>query len=173
MWPWGHLALGYLCYLPYEYRARGDASSWLALVALAVGTQFPDLVDKPLAWTFGVLPSGRSLAHSVLALVVVCGAVYLLCRHAERVVPSVAFGIGYASHLVGDSVGHVLAGEYEYLVFLVWPLLGAPPYGDEGGFLSHFANLRLTSFLAFQFALCAVAFGAFLVVQYRLGRAEH
>ncbi|WP_435102678.1 metal-dependent hydrolase [Halarchaeum sp. P4] len=155
MWPWGHLAFGYLLYLPYEWRRGGDAASWLALGALAVGTQFPDGIDKPLAWTVGVLPSGRSFAHSILTLAVVVGVCYVVCRRYDRKAVSVAFGVGYASHLVADSITHVLASEFQYLVFLVWPLLGAPPYGDEGSFVSHFANIELTSFFAFELALVA------------------
>ena len=35
------------------------------MLALAIGTQLPDLIDKPLTYQFAVLPSGRSLGHSL------------------------------------------------------------------------------------------------------------
>lgn len=67
MWPWEHLAVGYIGYsLSVRLAGRGVPRP-RPVVALAVGTQFPDLVDKPLSWTLGVLPSGHSLAHSLFA----------------------------------------------------------------------------------------------------------
>lgn len=58
MWPWGHAAIGYLLFsmdtrLRYGRRPGGPAT-----ILLFFGTQFPDLVDKPLAWTLPLLPSG-------------------------------------------------------------------------------------------------------------------
>jgi hypothetical protein len=67
MWPWAHAALGYLAYTLY-LRGRFNARPvGLPVVALGFGTQAPDLIDKTLAWYVGVLPYGRSLAHSLLA----------------------------------------------------------------------------------------------------------
>ena len=60
MLPWGHLAVGYLAYsLAVRVRSGGPPAG-LAVAALAVGTQFPDLIDKPLVSWVSVLPSGRS-----------------------------------------------------------------------------------------------------------------
>jgi len=70
MWPWGHAAVGYLAY-SLGYRASDRRLTGAAVIALGVGTQFPDLIDKPLGWTFGVLPGGRTLAHSLLTVAVV------------------------------------------------------------------------------------------------------
>ena len=66
MWPWGHAAAGYLLYTLWARRRFHRPPAGAATLALAVGTQFPDLVDKPLAWTFGISPSGRAGAHSLL-----------------------------------------------------------------------------------------------------------
>ena len=50
--PWGHLAIGYLC-LSLAIRARWRVPpQGPAVIAVAIGTQLPDLIDKPLAWTF-------------------------------------------------------------------------------------------------------------------------
>ena len=65
MWPWGHLAVGYLVYSGLSRWRFGRLPGSVATLAVALGTQLPDLVDKPLAWTVNVLASGRSLAHSL------------------------------------------------------------------------------------------------------------
>lgn len=57
MWPWGHVGAGYLVYTLLR-RHTGERPAGAAVLALAVGTQFPDLVDKPLGWTVGLLPGG-------------------------------------------------------------------------------------------------------------------
>ena len=151
MWPWGHFVVGYVCYsLSVHVRRKRGPDGWGALAA-AFGTQFPDLIDKPLAWSLHLLPSGRSLAHSLLTATIVLAAVYLYSRRRERSELSVAFAVGYLSHLVGDAIGPFLVGDYVYLSFLGWPLLPPPPYGDEGGFLSHFAAIEFTPWFLAQF----------------------
>lgn len=126
MWPWEHLALGYLL-LSLTWRLWGrDVDGWAA-ASLALGTQAPD-VDKALAWLVGVLPAGRSLLHSVFALAVVTAVVLVVAAHRERLAAGAAFVLGYASHLFGDALPKLLAGNYEGLTFLLWPVLPLPPY---------------------------------------------
>ncbi|WP_224447660.1 metal-dependent hydrolase [Haloprofundus salilacus] len=146
MWPWGHLAFGYLLYTTWIHLVHRRSPTGLEALALAFGTQFPDLVDKPLAWTFGVLPSGRSLTHSLLVAVIVIAGVFVLLRRRGVDEYAVAFGIGYFSHLVGDSLKHLLSGEFEMLAFLLYPITYTD-YGVEQGFLYHLSELRLTQFL--------------------------
>ncbi|MFC4549728.1 MULTISPECIES: metal-dependent hydrolase [Halorussus] len=145
MWPWGHLAFGYLLYsVLVRVRTRrppGDA----ATVALAVGTQFPDLVDKPLAWSLDVLPSGRSLAHSAFTAAFVVFVVWAVLRRRNAETAAAAFGVGYVSHLVGDALDPVLAGDYYHLGFLGWPLVPAIEYPTEQSFVAHFRELSLGS----------------------------
>ncbi|WP_132060440.1 metal-dependent hydrolase [Halorussus amylolyticus] len=135
MWPWEHLAVGYVAY-SLSTRAFGSgAPRGAAVIALAVGTQFPDLVDKPLAWALGVLPSGHSLAHSVFfavpasALAVVVGA----ALGRRRV--GVAFGFGYLAHLPGDVVSPMLLGGRANVGFLFWPVVPAPESEASIGFV--------------------------------------
>jgi len=66
MWPWGHLAVGYVAFSVFVRFRLGRQPSGHAALALAVATQLPDLIDKPLAWQFGLLSSGISVAHSIL-----------------------------------------------------------------------------------------------------------
>jgi membrane-bound metal-dependent hydrolase YbcI (DUF457 family) len=131
MWPWGHLALGYLLYSVSERLVTGRRPTSGATVALAVGTQFPDLVDKPLAWVLGVLPSGRSLAHSLFTMVLVVSAVMIIAEWRARRREGAAFGLGYLSHLVGDAATVVTRGAYRELAFLFYPVLPAYTYPDE------------------------------------------
>ncbi len=150
MWPWGHLALGYVCYSLVVHAFGNRRPDGKNVLVAALGTQFPDLVDKPLAWSFSLLPSGRSLAHSLLVALVVLVAVHAYWRRRGDSALTMAFAVGYLSHLAGDAIGPLLDGEYAFLSFLGWPLLPAPPYGDEGGFLSHFAAIELTPLFLVQ-----------------------
>lgn len=159
MWPWGHLAVGYLLYALFARSRNGRAPGGPATVLLALGTQFPDLVDKPLAWTFGVLPTGRSLAHSLLVAAVVIVVLSAYCRRSDRTELANAFSIGYLSHLAADVLYPVLRGEFELVTFLLWPLLPLPVYDAELSFLAHLLNLRLTLSVAFEIVLGLVALG--------------
>jgi hypothetical protein len=93
-----------------------------------IATQLPDMIDKPLAWTFGVIPSGRMLAHS---LVIVLPVLCLVCVLAVRrgvVRPAVLFSLSYLSHIAGDFYPFFWLGtEYYFFPNLFWPLLPANP----------------------------------------------
>jgi len=154
MWPWGHAGFGYLL-----ARAVGPTEHvrGVHLVALLLGTQFPDLIDKPLAWSFAVLPSGRSLAHSLFTLAIVVGAAWLVCRRYERASLAGVFGIGYASHLLGDALNAIVSLEWQYLTFLVWPLQPLPPYQRDSSFVAHFQSFQFTTWTWLGFLLFASA----------------
>lgn len=147
MWPWEHLAVGYLLYSLYT-RLGGDVPpQTLPVLVLAFATQMPDLIDKPLAWVFGILPSGRSLAHSLLFAVPAIVAVSVTGFLARRPRIAPAFAIGYLSHLAGD-VAYPLITEGDLRIeFLLWPLVpqssGGPPEG-----LAHLRELVM-EFIAF------------------------
>jgi hypothetical protein len=132
MLPWGHAAVGYLCYTLYARLRHQRRPLGVTGIALAIGTQFPDLIDKPLAWTFGILPSGRSLGHSLLVLGVVVAGLYWL--HTRRTVESptvlIAFTIGWLSHVFADGYT-ILLGKPTCLNYMVWPLLGTCPYTES------------------------------------------
>ncbi|MDS0281581.1 metal-dependent hydrolase [Haloarcula onubensis] len=130
MWPWSHLAFGYLL-VSLLWRLRAHRVDGAVAVTAAVGTQFPDLVDKPLAWAVGVLPAGRSLAHSVFTAAVVAAVVLYVARRWGQSDPALAFVVGYASHLAGDAIPKLPAGDFDSLTFLLWPVLPLPEY--EGG----------------------------------------
>lgn len=126
MWPWGHLAVGYLLSV-LSLRVRRKAVDGTTVVLLAVGTQFPDLIDKPLTWV-GVLPGGRSLAHSLLVVIPLSAGVVYVAREADLTGWRSGFVLGYLSHLGADSYRAVLTGRFGELTFLAWPLLSLPDY---------------------------------------------
>jgi len=156
MWPLGHAAVAYLCYTGL-CRARTTGSpSELAVLAVLVGSQAPDLVDKPLAWYLGVLPTGRSLAHSVLLIGPLIGLAFLVASRYGRPEYGIAAGVGAGSHLLVDVVP-ALWGAADPAI-LLWPLLPLEPYPDGAptimGLLADSAGEPY--FLA-EFVLAAIA----------------
>lgn len=169
MWPWGHIAVGYLLYTLWAYRRRGGNQRPLAVLAVIVGTQFPDIVDKPLAWTVPILPSGRSLAHSLLTATLIIALVYRLGQRVGRPDTAIAFAIGYLSHSISDLGPEVIGGllqgdvsQLQWMTYLVWPLLSVPSYPSDDSFLAHFAAFSLDTYVAVQFSLFALAIAVWI-----------
>lgn len=134
MWPWEHLFFGYLLYSGVVHlrhrRPPGDTGT----IVLALATQFPDLIDKPGSWVFGVLPSGTSVAHSIFVAVPV--AVFALVFARRRGVPEIGISIsvGYLSHLVGDISYSALLGGKPSVGVVLWPLVSAQSSGTVSVF---------------------------------------
>lgn len=130
MWPWEHAAVAYICYsliLRFTTHRPPDPGP---VVALLIGSQVPDLVDKPLAWWLHVLPSGRSLGHSLLFALPVVVLTGLAAWRYRRTDLGVAFAVGYLLHLPADVVYPVLLGESTAFGFLFYPLV--PPADSIG-----------------------------------------
>jgi glycosyltransferase involved in cell wall biosynthesis len=159
-----HAALGYLLYVVYlRLRAR-ERPTGRNVIAVALGTQTPDLIDKPLAWYLHVLEYGRSLAHSVITGGLILLAVVVYLRHRGHRRLATAFAIGYLSHLVGDSYTFVLNGTYENLAFLVWPLLAIPNADTEvEGLFAHLARLDASVVYSDGVLLAGGAFALWLL----------
>jgi len=126
MWPWEHLASGYIVYSLVNRAVGGERPTGAEATALAVGTQFPDLIDKPLGWGTSILPSGISLAHSLLCAVPVSLTAIALARYLGVRKVGLAFAVGYLAHLPGDIVYPMVLGGEPRLAFLLWPLLETP-----------------------------------------------
>lgn len=161
MWPWGHLGVAYLLVASLARRAGRRPTAGEAVV-VALASQLPDLVDKPLAWTFDVIPNGRSLTHSLLTAALVVAAVAWLLRSRGYGRVATAFGVGYLSHLFGDALYPLLSRDVAGLAFLAWPI--APPIEYETGqsFVAHLARLSLDAQVGFELGLTALAFAAWL-----------
>lgn len=131
MWPWGHLAVGYLLYSPAVHLLRRRAPGTVAVLALALGTQLPDLVDKPLSWVLHLTPQGYSVAHSVFVAVPVGVAVVVLAADYGRIEAGAAFTLGFWSHLVADVVFAVALREPYAVERVLWPLVVLPAYSSR------------------------------------------
>ena len=167
MWPWEHLAFGYLLY-SLARRARGDLPTGAAAVALGFGTQFPDLVDKPLTWTFGLLPGG-TFAHTVFVALPVVAVALAAGRRVGRPHVATGFSVGYLSHLLGDVVYPIVIGDALNPGRFFWPLLPNTPSPRPGllenflyyfgQFQSHIGSPSGWVVVAFELALLAAAAG--------------
>jgi hypothetical protein len=129
MWPWEHLAVGYVL-VSLLWRLRGRRPGALATVAVAFGTQFPDLVDKPLAWVFDVFGSGIAAGHSLLVALPLCGLLVALAAPTRYAGVAAAFVVGYLSHIPGDAIYPIFyGGDLRWKSFF-WPLITNPDAGS-------------------------------------------
>lgn len=140
MWPWEHLAFGYVVYSLSNRLLLREPPTAAAALAVVVATQLPDVVDKPLSWWLGVLPAGRTLAHSLLFAAPLSVAVALLARRAGRPEVGFAFAVAYLSHVVADGFYPMAIGRDAYFGFLLWPVVPAPGDVDEEG-LAHLLDV--------------------------------
>lgn len=89
---------------------------------LFVGSQFPDLVDKPLAHQFGVIPSGRVFLHSLPVALPFLLVVILYGYWTDRPRPTAAFAVAYLSHLFADNYRGLLGPTPTVSPDLLWPI---------------------------------------------------
>lgn len=178
MLPWGHAAVGYLLFAAYvRYRDGGGRSPGMgrpatgrsavdsfggrpdgvAVLVLLAGTQFADLVDKPLGWYLGVLPGGRSLAHSLLVAGVVLAVVLWLAGRLGRPALGVAFAVGHLSHLAADAVYPVLEGEWVDVYYLLWPVLQDPDPVTDATIIETMVSSTLSPTGVFEAVLLLLA----------------
>lgn len=160
MWPLGHVAVAYLCYaLPRRHRL-GVPPGTLAALVLVAGSQFPDLVDKPLAWYAGVIPTGRSLAHSLLVLAVLAAALAWFARRHARGELAVAFATGAFSHTLVDALPAIWNAETSG-AHLLWPITAVEPYESGAPSILELLQASLGDpYVLTEFLLAAAAFAA-------------
>lgn len=134
MFPWEHVIVGYVTFsLLSRLLYRGPPGDWPALLVV-FGSLLPDLVDKPLAWEYGVFETSYALTHSVLFAAPVCGAIWLLARWRGRGAVGAGLTTGWLLHLPADLVAYyVIRGRWEPERVL-WPYRTADPTtGTEFG----------------------------------------
>lgn len=145
MMPWGHFAVAFLPYLAYRLLRDRELPARRHTVVLLFATQLPDLVDKPLAWSVHLLPSGRSLAHSLFVAVPLVVLVAVLASRRGRPELGPLFTLGYLSHVFGDVYRTLLFAPPEqwagtYVTSLFWPLLPVQA-SETTAFLYYFARV--------------------------------
>jgi len=99
-----------------------------SVLVVLIATQLPDVIDKPLAWMFGIFPSGRMFAHSlVISLPILTIGMYIATRRGFGR-PALLFSVSYLSHIAGDFYPILwLGSDYYFFPNLFWPLLAANP----------------------------------------------
>jgi hypothetical protein len=110
------------------------------MFALLIGTQLPDLIDKPLAFWFAIFPEGRALAHSLLFAVPLWVCVLLVGYRKGRTDVAFAFVLGYAAHLPADAANAIIRGDYAALSYVLWPILPVRTY-ETNSFEGHLLKL--------------------------------
>ena len=123
MFPHEHLFVALLPVLAYVALRDRRLPTRGVVFATAVGSQFPDLVDKPLAHQFGVIPSGRVFMHSLPFAIPIMIVVLVYGWHTDRLRVAGAFVAAYLLHLVGDTYRNLLAGQIPS--DLLWPFVAA------------------------------------------------
>lgn len=152
MWPWTHLAFGYLLYSGYSHLWNRTSPGDRPVVALALATQVPDLIDKPLSWTFGLAPTGYSIGHSLFVFLPLCAGIGWLAIRSNRLQLGLAVAVGYGSHLIGDIIYAVLL-EGAPISRVLWPVVTPPARQHPVGFVTQvrrYLNELLVNLLAFE-----------------------
>lgn len=163
MWPWGHVAVGYLLFSMAAHTRYARTPTPAETAVIAIATLLPDLIDKPLAWTVPILPNGRSLGHSLFTAILFIAIVQWLWRNRQGGAVGLAFAVGYLSHLGADGLYPALNGEFYYLGFMAYPVLPPVAYADEStSIFQHFLEFQLTPFAAIEIALTVFAFGLWI-----------
>lgn len=132
MWPWEHVIVAYVAYSLLSHLLIRDSPSGAVAVAVVFAALVPDLIDKPLAWQFGVFPGGYAIAHSVFFAVPVMLAVGILTYRTGRPRIGVAFSVGYLAHLLGDLLSPYLQEGTLSLDRVLWPVEKSQGEYQEG-----------------------------------------
>lgn len=134
MWPWEHVLFAYVCYSLYVHGRHRERPGDVAVVVLAFGAVFPDLVDKPLAWQFNLFETGYAVAHSAFVVVPALIVVSVLARRRRARRLGTAFCFGYLLHLVGDVLPASVSRGALDLSPVLWPVSDRIPIDPGGSF---------------------------------------
>lgn len=141
MWPWEHLAAGYLAYSLGLRSVRRPPPTAAGLLVVVLGTQLPDLVDKPLSWGLGWFAQGYAVGHSVFLAAPLSALVLLIALRRGRGRLGVAFAVGHWSHLATDVLDPLRYGRSPDPGRVLWPIVTAAPYPQDLGMARGLAYL--------------------------------
>ena len=164
MWPGEHVVLGYLAYSLFCHLRYGDPPDGPGAFVATSASLLPDLVDKPLAWSLGVVQSGHAIAHSVFFAVPLAMVVVAWSHSRGHVRTGVAFALGYLLHLPADIYYQYAVNDTIEPEMVLWPVrtLEQPPTraGFVGETIRRIGELRLellagdiSQYMWMQFAL--------------------
>lgn len=97
MMPWEHSIVGYIKYSLFIHLLYRDSPTGIGTLLVVFASLLPDLLDKPLAWQFGIFADGGGYAlfHSVFLAVPLSIVVLLLAYYRGRPRIGWTFGVGY------------------------------------------------------------------------------
>lgn len=135
MWPWEHALFAYIFYsLSCRFTVREPPSGRATLVLVFAST-LPDLIDKPLAWQYGIFAGGYGVTHSMFIAIPVSVSVYAIARRWSFSQMGVAFAIGYLLHLLGDVLPVSIHRRHLYIQHILWPIGDHVPSDSHGSFI--------------------------------------
>ncbi|OAQ51064.1 hypothetical protein HTG_18425 [Natrinema mahii] len=169
MWPWEHAIVGYLSYSLFCHLVFRTAPGGLDAFAVVFASVLPDLIDKPLAWEFGVFEAGYALGHSVFFAVPLSIVVGTIAHRVGRPRLALAFPIGYLLHLPGDILYSYASEGVLYVGIVLWPIAVVPGDPAKRSFVEAFGSLfgryvqtllagDVSTYVWIQFALAGLAF---------------
>jgi len=121
MMPWEHAIIGYIGYSIIVRTVYKETPTAVETAAVVLGSLFPDLIDKPLAWQFDLFVSGYAFAHSVFIAVPIATVVALLAWRHGAFRTGLGFAVGYLLHLPGDVIPSYIRGEGLAVHRVLWP----------------------------------------------------
>ena len=127
-----------------------------------VGSQFPDLVDKPLAHVLHLLPSGRVFMHSLPFALPIAAIAIGYGWWTDRPRLGTGFAFAYLSHLVADNYRTLRPPEPHISPDLLWPFrqpITRPPIPYWAGP----GSINLALWTAFSITVLAIC--TFLVIR--------
>lgn len=95
--------------------------------AVFLGSQFPDLIDKPLAFQFGAIPTGRVFIHSLPIALPFLIAVVMFGQRTNRLPLALVFSFALLTHLITDTHHLLIAPNPSLSPDLFWPLVKPVP----------------------------------------------
>ena len=142
-----------VAYFAIRYRQLPSAG---VVFVVFVGSQFPDLVDKPLTLA-NLIPWGRVFMHSLPFALPIATIVLLYAVATDQQHLGGGFVFAYLLHIPGDWYGRLLSGEIP--PDLLWPIMSipahphAPGWGGPGDVYAYVWSLYSIVLLALAFSL--------------------
>ncbi len=168
MWPWESAIFAYLCYSAFVHVRHRESPGGIAIIVAAIASIIPDIIDKPLSWQYGMFQNGYAIGHSVFTALLVIAVAHALARRTTRPRLGLAFGIGFLSHNIGDSLEHMDRGIWYGIEHMLWPVVVLPPEHDPGfsgtvlqlfaEYRAHLVHHDFTSYFLLVGAMAACAF---------------
>ena len=152
MFPHEHVIVAFVpvcLYVVLRYRRLPSLEVGTAVI---IGSLLPDLIDKPLAYYFYVLPNGRVFLHSLPIAVPVALGIVAYAWQTNRLLSGGAGAVAVLVHPFADFHGALLGGTVPPNLF--WPFLSVQPAASTPSWAvpwTAFSFVALTGILAVAF----------------------